>query len=68
MPTEHSDSYWIICPYCNHKHNDADEYFMGMDGTDEQREMECEECGEVFVCTRVVSVDYDTVPVEKKEK
>jgi hypothetical protein len=45
----------LRCPYCNHNFSEPYEYFNNP-GNDEA-EIECE-CGETFVATQYVSVDY----------
>jgi hypothetical protein len=49
-----------VCPHCGHKHDDAWEwnFGQGLDGFIDGRE--CDYCGGVFTCERVVDVNYTT--------
>ncbi len=54
------DSYNILCPYCQNKCGDVDN-FEGCDLFDEESiSMECDDCGKKFECRRVVTIDYRT--------
>lgn len=56
-PEETSDTYWLICPYCQHKHNDAWEKCE-----DKARERECESCGRKFLCWSETQTTYHAEP------
>jgi len=49
-----------VCPHCGHEHRDAYEWDFGplLEGRITGRE--CDSCGEVFDCARVVTVEYTT--------
>ncbi len=58
------DSYWLICPFCGHKHSDANERCH-----EDATTNECDECGKAFVCYAEHSVDYIAkVPLTDREK
>lgn len=53
------DSYYILCPYCQSKCGDVDDFEnCGWDNATEG--FECEECGKKFEGRKVVIVDYRT--------
>ena len=58
MSTDHETQYtWCpVCPYCGHEHDDAE----GWEVDEHDTEVECESCEKLFICTRIVSVDYCT--------
>lgn len=60
MSKEHSDSHWIICPYCGHK-NDSNEI-----GLEEvwQEPFWCNSCGGKFLLTNHVSTLYVTEGID----
>ncbi len=58
------DSYWLICPFCGHKHGDAFEICA-----DTASLVFCDECDNQFVCYAEHSVDYIAkVPLTDREK
>jgi len=57
------DNYWIICPYCGHKHDDAREYFEH-DNNDES-ELECSTCGNKSKIILHFNVRYETEKTEQ---
>lgn len=54
----------VVCPYCGWEDTDSQEIDFGS-GSDETTELDCGECGEIFIAHRIVTVDYST---EKKGK
>lgn len=50
----------VLCPYCQSKCGDSDD-FEGEDiWAEESIDFKCEECGKKFEARRVVTVDYRT--------
>ena len=47
-----------VCPKCGYKHRDAWEWDFDSGDT----EHDCGKCGEPFVCSRIVNVEYCTTP------
>jgi predicted RNA-binding Zn-ribbon protein involved in translation (DUF1610 family) len=47
------------CPYCGHVDADSWEIDFG-DFMDGEAEVDCPECGEPYIVTRNVTVDYST--------
>lgn len=60
MSKETSDSYWLICPYCGHKHSDPYEFF----GKDECTTVECGNCEREFDARQYISITYYGSPKE----
>lgn len=50
----------VRCPYCGHGHRDPHEYFSP---SSEGTEVECDECGQRFMATRIFTVTYRSSPV-----
>ena len=59
---EHNYTDEVVCPYCGKKSRESYEYFSS--NTDEDVEIDCDECGNTFVATRMVSVSYSTIKKE----
>lgn len=54
-----SDSYWLICPYCKHKHDDAWDF-----GLDEAPfAVDCEKCGKKFNARSETTIEYVGEPI-----
>ena len=57
-PEAKSDSYWLVCPYCDHEHEiepcDYDEHLNFTD---------CEKCGKEFSYYSEISVTHYSFPV-----
>ena len=51
----------VVCPYCGYNHDNSDEWFR--DGGNEV-EVECEECGKVFIA----EADYSVLYISRKKK
>lgn len=48
-----------LCPYCGYEARDAWEIDFGPT-TEGEAEIDCTECGESYLCHRVVDVSYTT--------
>jgi len=53
----HTLTHSIVCPYCGEDDGDSWEWNNGEEGTDD---CQCSHCDEVFICTRIVTIDYTT--------
>lgn len=53
---ETCNDHWIVCPHCEHRHRDSDEFFTYGDSA----EVDCEneDCGMTFFAERRMSVSY----------
>ena len=53
--SDESDTYWLICPYCQHRMRDAWEVCG-----ESENETDCHECGKSFICWADTTVTYCT--------
>lgn len=60
---EHALTNSIVCPYCGYKDPDSGDHDFG---GDESMELDCGQCGKVFLAREVVSVAYTTYKIEEQ--
>lgn len=62
-PGEQEDGYWVVCPACGHKHDDAWEFFTG-NRNEHETQTWCASCDTFFQVERVVEVTYKAKLIE----